>query len=189
MTPGALEVELDLLKSLRLWTGAYCWPAAECQAFSPAALAYGRSVGISVSRRIAAPAASVWELLVDWPRQGEWMPATTVRVLPGPDTGIGTRLEARTGIGRLVVVDPMEVVEWRPPYRCVTRHDGRVVRGLGVFEIEPLGAEACRFGWREEFDRLPLWLRVPYATLSPFATPFFALALRRLERLAAPRVA
>lgn len=142
------------------------------------------SVGISVSRRIAVPASRVWDLLVDWPRQGEWMPATTVRVLPGPDAGIGTRLEARTGVGRLAVVDPMEVVEWRPPNRCVVRHEGRVVRGLGVFEIEPLGATGCRFGWGEEFDGLPAPLRFAYAGLSPLATPFFALALRRLDRLA-----
>lgn len=112
------------------------------------------------------------------------MPATTVRLLPGPSAGVGTRLEARTGIGRLAVVDPMEVVQWQPPYRCVVRHEGPVVRGLGVFEIEPLDAGSCRFHWREEFDRLPAPQRVAYGALAPLMTPFFALALRRFERLA-----
>lgn len=154
------------------------------------------------------PAQRVWELLVDWPRQSEWMPATRVRVLDGtagPETdpepdpepaaeaagenGLGTRVEARTGFGPLVVVDPMEVVEWDPPHRCVVRHDGRIVRGLGVFEIDPLDDASSLLTWREEFDQLPRLSRYAAGAFAPLATPFFALALRRLDRLLDPFVA
>lgn len=139
---------------------------------------------VCVSRTIPASPVQVWGRLVDWERQREWMPATTVRALPGPRQGRGTRLEAVTGIGPLRVVDPMEVVVWEPPSRCVIRHDGAVLRGTGTFAIEPLGPHHCRLTWREDLtssDRLPAGL----TRLAEWAaTPFFALALRRLGHLA-----
>ena len=44
-----------------------------------------------------------------------------------------------TGVGPVGFTDPMEVVEWDPPRRCVVAHLGRVVRGDGVFEVTELG--------------------------------------------------
>ncbi|MGW0231895.1 SRPBCC family protein [Actinopolymorpha singaporensis] len=140
---------------------------------------------ISASREIAAPARRVWDLLVDWERQGEWMPLTKVRVLPGPREGLGTRLEAVTGVGPAGVTDPMEVVDWAPPGRCVVRHDGRVLRGTGTFEIEPLAADRCRFTWREDLTAPggPIGEAV-FAGLGRVSTPFFGYALARLAKLA-----
>ncbi|MEQ7127254.1 SRPBCC family protein [Actinopolymorpha sp. B11F2] len=133
------------------------------------------------TREIAAPAERAWSLLVDWERQSEWMPATTVRMLPGPTHGIGTRLEAVTGFGPIHVADPMRVVAWEPPRRCVTLHEGRWLRGTGTFAVEPLGRDRCRVTWREDLDPGPVLGRVPGVPtlLARASQPFFALALRR----------
>jgi hypothetical protein len=49
----------------------------------------------------------------------------------------------------------MVVTEWEPPYRCVVRHTGSVVRGIGVFEVFALPGGRSRFVWSEDLD-LPL---------------------------------
>jgi carbon monoxide dehydrogenase subunit G len=136
---------------------------------------------IEVHREVAAPAERAWSLLVDWERQGEWMPATTVHRLAGPRHGVGVRLEAVTGFGPARVADPMRVVVWNPPRRCVMRHEGRWLRGTGTFVVAPLGQDQCRVTWREDLDPGPLLRRVPgMPTLIARAShPFFALALRR----------
>jgi hypothetical protein len=152
----------------------------------------GRSVGrnvwlvdISVSRVIDAPAEQVWSLVVDWERQSSWIPATAVRVLPGLRAGIGTKLEATTGAGPLRVTDPMEVVEWDPPWLCVMRHDGPVLRGVGIFRTRPAATGRCVFTWQEQVEvaggRVGL---VAGDVAGRLATPFFAVALWRLDRLA-----
>ena len=142
---------------------------------------------VALTREIAAPAERVWRLAVDWERQSAWIPATTVRLLPGPREGLGTRVEAVTGVGPLrLLVDPMEVVEWDPPRLCVTRHDGNVLRGTGTFGVEPLGRDRCRFTWREDLE-LPGGPLVggAYRVGSRLSTPFLAYAVGRLARLAA----
>ncbi|HEY6740479.1 MAG TPA: SRPBCC family protein, partial [Actinopolymorphaceae bacterium] len=58
---------------------------------------------VSASREIPVSAPEAWAVLVDWSRQREWMPLTTVRELGGG--GRGARLEAVTGVGPLRVVD------------------------------------------------------------------------------------
>jgi uncharacterized protein YndB with AHSA1/START domain len=129
-------------------------------------------------REIAAPAEEVWEALVDWTGQGSWMPLTEVRVLAEPEVGagIGTRIEAVTGLGPLAVADPMEIVEWDPPRRCVMRHDGKVLRGTGTFEVAPYGPGRCLVRWEED-------LRQPIAALTWLGKPFFSYALGRFERV------
>jgi carbon monoxide dehydrogenase subunit G len=138
-------------------------------------------VVIVAAREVAAPAERAWALLVAWERQDEWMPATTVRRLAGRAEGVGTRLEAVTGLGPVRIADPMQVVEWEPPGRCVVRHEGRWLRGTGTFTVEPLGPARCRVSWREDLDTGPLLRRVPGvpALLARASQPFFAFALRR----------
>ncbi|GAB3429390.1 hypothetical protein GCM10027569_74200 [Flindersiella endophytica] len=129
-------------------------------------------------REIAAPAEEVWEALVDWKSQGSWMPLTEVRVLSEPEVGagIGTRIEAVTGVGPVAVADPMEIVEWDPPLRCVMRHDGKVLRGTGTFEVAPYGTGRCVVRWEED-------LRQPLAFITWLGKPFFSFALGRFERV------
>jgi hypothetical protein len=133
---------------------------------------------------VAAPAAVVWHAVTDWAGQGEWMLGTRVRPTSGGDgRRLGATLEAFTGVGPIGVTDRMEIVEWTPPRRCVVRHLGRVVRGEGVFEVLPHGAERARFVWSELLD-LPLGR---LGTLGwPLVRPVFragmAYSLRRMER-------
>ena len=137
---------------------------------------------------IDAPPQRVWAALVDWTRQGEWMLATDVEVVGEQTEGVKARLAARTGLklpGRrrhVGVLDTMVVTEWEPPRRVVVQHTGRIVRGPGIFEVEPRG-EHSTFVWTEQ-----LWL--PFGLLGvagwPLAKPFVVLGVRlSLRRFAA----
>ena len=109
---------------------------------------------LAASVEIDAPAEEVWDAVVDWDRQSGWMFLTSVRGGHGP----GAEIEAFTGIGPLGFRDPMVVTVWEPPYRCLVRHTGRVVRGTAAFEVEPLGERRSRFVWSE-------WVTPPFGTL------------------------
>ena len=136
--------------------------------------------------QVAAPPERVWAALTAWTRQGEWLLATDVRTVGGPAQGIGGRLVARTGLplpgGRHVGLrDTMVITEWDPPRRVVVQHTGRLVRGPGIFEIEPHGEHAT-FTWIER-----LWL--PYGLLGQLGwvlvKPVALLGIRlSLERFA-----
>ncbi|HEY8456774.1 MAG TPA: SRPBCC family protein [Actinopolymorphaceae bacterium] len=140
---------------------------------------------IEAAREIPLPAEQAWQLLVDWERQGEWIPATTVRRSGGSQHGIGTRLEAATGVGRLRLVDPMLIVTWDPPRVCVVRHEGAVLKGTGTFEVQPLGADRCRVTWREELESGAVG-RVPGLSdlLGRLSGPLLGVALARFETFA-----
>ena len=104
---------------------------------------------------VDAPAEATWGAAVDWATQGEWMLGTTVRPTLNDGVGVGGRLEAFSGVGKLGFLDTMEITLWQPPRACHVLHTGRVVRGTGAFEVEPRGAGRSRFLWREDLD-LPL---------------------------------
>lgn len=134
---------------------------------------------LAASIEIEAPAREVWDAVVEWDRQSGWMFLTVVRGGHGP----GAEIEAFTGIGRLGFVDTMVVTVWEPPYRCVVRHTGRIVRGAAAFEVEPLGERRSRFVWTE-------WVTPPLGALGEvglaFVRPLVLWPLRHsLRRLAA----
>ena len=136
----------------------------------------------SVAIDIAAEPARVWGAVTDWEQQGAWLPATTVRHLPGPVGAVGERFVARTGPGPFSFDDPITVTAWDPPRRCEILHTGRVVRGIGALHVEPAGA-GSRFTWWERITvpggpLAPLLWRVGH----PLARAGFAWALRRLRR-------
>jgi hypothetical protein len=86
----------------------------------------------------------LWQLAMDWTRQGDWMLATRAR----GGQGVGARVTARTGIGPVAFTDTMVITQWYPPHRCVVRHTGRAVRGTGVFEVARHGP-VSEFAWTE----------------------------------------
>jgi carbon monoxide dehydrogenase subunit G len=124
---------------------------------------------------IDASPARVWDHVVDWPRQSEWIPATRVRgVTDG--TGIGTQIEAFTGVGPFGLRDTMTVTAWDPPHRCEVLHTGRVLRGEAGFVVTPRGDDGTRLEWWERFD-LPAG---PAGRLAwPAARPAVQLGIRR----------
>jgi uncharacterized protein YndB with AHSA1/START domain len=134
---------------------------------------------ITVAVDVDAPPERVWAACVDWDRQGEWMALTTVRGGHGQGAGV----TAWTGWRGVGFTDPMTIETWEPPWRCVVRHHGRVVRGSAAFEVQPLPDDRARFVWTE-------WLVLPFGALGEigFAVlkPLVKIPLRySLDRFAA----
>jgi hypothetical protein len=137
---------------------------------------------IAVDVVIDAPPEAVWSAVTDWPRQSEWMLGTVVRSTDLDGVGVGGGLEAFTGVGRLGVLDTMVITEWDPPRRCVVLHTGKVVKGLGIFEVVALPGGRSRFVWAEELD-LPLGVLGKAGW--PIVRPGFAWGVgRSLQKLA-----
>jgi hypothetical protein len=130
---------------------------------------------------VDAPVGTVFDAALDWNAQGRWMPLTTVQLVGGDGRSVGSRVVARTGIGPFVAVDPMVVDVWEPNRRCEVRHDGRVVRGRGVFKVESVEGRRSRFIWEEQLPD-----GGAYARLARLSAPanrfFFRLAVRRFAR-------
>jgi hypothetical protein len=136
---------------------------------------------LRVARVVAAPTERTWRRLTHWERQGDWIPATTVRSFGG--NAVGGRIEARTGIGPIGFLDTMVITAWDPPRRCEVVHTGRLVRGPGSFAVEPLGSTQCRVVWEETLD-LPFGAagRIGWLLAGPLARLGLAWALRRFAR-------
>ena len=144
---------------------------------------------LEVSSRVLVTATPerVWQVAMDWSRQQDWMWGTRVH----GGTGVGAQVVARTGIGPVGFADAMVITQWDPPRRCVVRHTGRVVRGLGIFEVAQHG-ERCEFRWTEQLE-LPLssagalgrWVVAPFGRwiVAPLARQGLAASLRRFARL------
>lgn len=138
---------------------------------------------VELHQAVAAPAGLVWDAAVDWATQGQWMLATSVQVTAGDGRSVGSRLSAYSGHRPLGFLDTMVITQWEPPFRCVVEHTGRIVRGLGVFTVEPRGGNESVFIWREE-------LELPLGRLGalgwPLVRPAFLLGVRfSLRRFAA----
>lgn len=140
------------------------------------------SAHIAVDVVVDAPPEAVWDAVTDWPRQSEWMLGTKVWSTDQDGVGVGGGIEAFTGVGRVGFLDTMVITEWDPPRRCVVQHTGRVVKGLGIFEVVALPEGRSRFVWAEE-------LEVPLGIVGkagwPLVKPGFAWGVRRsLNKLA-----
>ena len=101
---------------------------------------------------VAAPASVVWAYVTDWPRQGEWIPATRVENVGAADR-LGGRFRAWSGVGRVGFWDPMTITAWERTAdgggRCEVLHLGSVVKGEGEFSVVARGERASRFVWAE----------------------------------------
>ena len=133
--------------------------------------------GVVLTERIDVDASpeTVFAAATDWDRQREWMLGTTVRVLRGDGRSIGSELEAVTGVGGIGVADRMRVTVWDAPWRCEMRHLGRVVRGVGIFAVQPRSRDAATFEWTEQLE-LPLGMLG--AAGWPLIRPLFSWGLR-----------
>ena len=124
---------------------------------------------------VAAPPAEVFRGFTDWRAQGEWMLGTDVRPVFGEASGVGGRIEAWTGIGRVGFLDTMVITEWIDGRKVVVTHTGAVVRGDGIMEVIPGEGRGSLFVWAERLE-LPLGLvgRVGW----PVVRPAFAAGVR-----------
>ena len=135
---------------------------------------------ITAQVRVRARPEQVWHLAMDWSRQGEWIPGTSVR----GGTGVGASVVGWTGIGPVGFTDTMVITEWEPPRRCAVRHTGKVVRGTGLFEVVPRGQDS-EFRWTERLDLIvPGAVAAGRWTVAPLSRAALTYALRRFARLA-----
>jgi len=148
---------------------------------------YGKAVPRSLTVRagvtVRAAPERVWDLVVDWGRQGEWIWATHTT----GGHGLGAHVSGRTGLGPIGFTDSMVITGWQPPLWCTVTHTGAVVRGDGSFEVVPRG-DSCEFRWTERIE-LPVPLppaleRAALAVLAPLARLGLGSSLARFARLA-----
>lgn len=107
---------------------------------------------LTISVPVAAPAPVVWSALTDWDAQGEWMLATRVRTVGPQRRGIGDRLSAFTGLGPVGFTDTMVVSAWEEGEFVRVDHTGNVVRGWGVFSVEPITDDRSMVHWTEGLE-------------------------------------
>lgn len=140
----------------------------------------GTALEIAAQVTVRADAEQVWQAAMDWTRQGEWIWATRTH----GGHGLGAPVVGRTGIGPFGFTDTMVITEWDPPRRCVVRHTGRIVRGVGIFEVSGAGPP-CEFRWVERLQLpLPAGLgRIVGRAVQPAGQWGLQSSLRRFARL------
>lgn len=149
--------------------------------------------------RIEAPIARVWEVLVDVPRQPEWMhDLSDIRIeTPGP-IAVGSRAIGTVRMFGLSQSDPIEVTALDAPHRYAIAHLGSFV-GSGEFRLRPLDdGRATEVVWHEilrptpaAFPLVPRLMRLPAVgpvvgalahvaarVSDPLFTPVFAWVFR-----------
>ena len=133
-----------------------------------------------ISVIVDAPLDRTWERLVDWKSQGEWMALTKVwsSVDRSGESGVGTSIDAFTGIGKFGILDRMRITEWSPPTFCAVDHYGKVIRGIGEFRLTPLSPVRTRFDWFERIDA-PSWI---LALIKPGILIAVRYSLRKFAR-------
>jgi hypothetical protein len=140
-----------------------------------------------ISAQISTDASPdrLWAVATDWANQGQWIPLTNAYVVGGEPTVVGSRIEARTGIGPLGFVDVMIVDVWAPPQRLELRHVGKIIRGAAGFTIEPLGTRGSRIVWWERID-MPLGAagRIAWTLVGPVSRWALQRSLRKLAAVA-----
>ena len=141
---------------------------------------------------VDAPPERAWAVLTDWENQGEWMVATDVRTVDGTAQRLHGRLAARTGLplpgGRHVgILDTMIITKWEPPRLVEVQHTGRLIRGPGIFEIEPRG-EHSTFVWTERlvlpWGLLGLVAQAGFVLVRPFVVWGIRRSLTRFAEFA-----
>jgi hypothetical protein len=130
----------------------------------------------------------VWDCLVDWKSQGDWMLQTKVwSELDQGQTlknGKGVLIFAFTGLFpnlypkiRLGILDTMEITKFKPPVLCEVVHIGRIIRGTGKFELSKSKNKTV-FNWQEDLVAHPVFLLI----LKPLLLIGVRLSLRRFAR-------
>lgn len=123
---------------------------------------------------------NVWNRLVDWKSQGEWMALTKVWSSVDNDgaSGVGTEITAFTGVGKIGVLDKMRVTTWQPPTFCAVDHYGKIIKGVGEFRLIELSENQVRFDWYEEISAPKLVL----ALIKPGVLLAVTYSLRKFAR-------
>ena len=137
---------------------------------------------------IKKPIDLVWDRIVDWKSQSDWMLQTKVwSELDQNQTiknGKGLLIFAFTGLFpnlytkfKLGVLDTMEITNFKPPVLCEVDHIGRVIRGTGKFELSKVSG-GTNFKWQENLIAPSILL----VMIKPVLLMGVWLSLRRFAR-------
>ena len=76
---------------------------------------------------VSAPISDVFDLIADYRRALEWMEGFShFDPLPGPTRGVGARVRAAGTFLGFTIETELEIVEYEPPYRLVSRSAGPI---------------------------------------------------------------
>jgi hypothetical protein len=140
-------------------------------------------VVFELERTLTMAPQRAWDLLVDWPGHGEWVPMTRVQV----DEDNPERFTAWTGLGRVALEDRMEVRELHfdgQSGSCRVEKLGPIILGEASFTVAPGSADnTAVVTWREDIliPYLPKFMGPVAGRIGAF---LFGLSLRRMARLA-----
>jgi hypothetical protein len=143
---------------------------------------------LELNIKIDRPVKTVWDCLVDWKSQGDWMLQTKVWSELDQDRtikkGKGVLIFAFTGLFpnfypkiRLGILDTMEITKFKPPVLCEVVHIGRIIRGTGKFELKK-SKNGTIFNWQEDLVANPVFLLI----MKPLLLIGVWLSLRRFAR-------
>jgi len=141
---------------------------------------------LAISLVIDAPRDQVWERIADWSSQGDWMLQTKVWVTSQQSAGVGTSIAAFTGpLYKLYpksksfgLLDLMTVTLWDAPSRCDVEHHGKILKGIGTFQLTNLGSDKTRFDWSETI----LAPKALFILVAPFLYIGVRISLKRFSR-------
>ena len=108
---------------------------------------------IAITVKLPVSIDKAWDSIQDWESQSNWMLLTRVWVTSKIRKGIGTEIEAFTGLVPskkfFGILDSMRVTQWNPPYSCEVLHTGKIIKGTGLFQLEKINEEETLFHWSE----------------------------------------
>ncbi len=131
---------------------------------------------LALTQRVKAPQEKVFDEIVNWPKQGEWMLGTKVWVTKNEGVGVGGEFAAFTGVGKLGFLDPMRITEWNRPHSVSVVHLGKVVKGTGSMQVKKISENESEFIWSESiYPPLGFFGYVGYKIIEPF----FKIAIQK----------
>jgi hypothetical protein len=131
---------------------------------------------LALTQRVKAPQEKVFDEIVNWPKQGEWMLGTKVWVTKNNGEGVGGEFAAFTGVGKLGFLDPMRITEWNRPHSVSVIHLGKVVKGTGAMQVKKISENESEFIWSESiYPPLGFFGYVGYKIIEPF----FKIAIQK----------
>lgn len=137
---------------------------------------------ISAKIAIEATQHSVFTAVTNWESQHDWIYATKVKGVSDDSHRLGGKLEAFTGIGRFGFLDTMTITKWDSPTVCEVTHTGKVVKGVGLFEVL-YDRNKTYFIWTE-FVEIPFGRigKIGWFCASPLIAFLLQLSLQRFKR-------
>ena len=134
-----------------------------------------KPVELTLSVEINASQQKVFDKVVDWESQGEWMLGTKVKGTKNNGQGLGGEITAWTGFWKIGFNDPMVITQWVEPKIVDVTHLGKIVKGTGSMIVEKIDENKSRFIWSESID-LPLGIIGKLGWF--FIKPFFASGIK-----------